>query len=140
MADPASSVLVNIDVPDIDAGVSFYTRGLGFTLVRTLFDHSVAEMTLGQSKIYLIEQAEGTKPFSTANQTRTFERHWTPVHLDVVVADVWVAVERALAAGASRSGETTTHEWGKLTPLSDPFGHGICLVQFSSKGYDAVSD
>ena len=135
-----SKLLVNIDVPDIDAGVSFYTNGLGFTLTRTLFRRAVAELTLGQSMVYLIEQAEGTKPFPNARNPRTFERHWTPVHLDVVVNDVSAAVERAVAAGASISGEATTHEWGKMTPLSDPFGHGICLLQFFSAGYDAVAD
>ena len=72
-------MLVNIDVPDIDAGVSFYTNGLGFSLIRTLFKQSVAEVALGQSTVYLIEQAEGTKPFPAASNPRTFERHWTPV-------------------------------------------------------------
>ena len=79
-------------------------------------------------------------PFPAASIPRTFERHWTPVHLDVVVADMSAAVEKAVAAGAVRSGETTTHDWGKLTSLSDPFGNGICLVQFSLAGYDSVAD
>ena len=135
-----SQLLINIDVPDIDVGVSFYVNGLGFTLVRTLFEKSVAELVLGQATVYLIEQAEETKPFPAASRPRTYERHWTPVHLDVVVADMSAALEKAIAAGATRSGGTTTHDWGTLTPLSDPFGHGVCLLQFSPAGYDAVAE
>lgn len=135
-----SKVIVNIDVPNLDAGVTFYTEGLDFQLRRTLFQQSVAELTLGDVMVYLIEQKEGTKPFPAATKPRTFERHWTPVHIDVVVDDMTNAVGKAIGAGAVKSGETTTHSWGILTPLSDPFGHGLCLVQFSRAGYDAVAD
>jgi len=29
--------------------------------------------------------------------------------------------------------------WGQLAMLSDPFGHGFCLLQFTGRGYDAVA-
>jgi len=135
-----TKVIINIDVPNLDAGVTFYTTGLGFELRRTLFQRSVAELMLGDAVVHLIEQNEGTKPFPAASKSRTFERHWTPVHVDFVVDDMTTAAKKAIEAGAVQSGEATTHSWGILTPLSDPFGHGICLLQFSPSGYDSVAD
>jgi predicted lactoylglutathione lyase len=135
-----TKIIINIDVPNLDAGVTFYTAGLGFELRRTLFQRTVAELTLGEDMAFLIEQKEGTKPFPAARQSRTFERHWTPVHIDVVVDDMTPAVKKAIEAGAVQSGETTTHSWGILTPLADPFGHGICLLQFSEAEYNSVAD
>lgn len=135
-----TKVIINIDVPSIHAGVTFYTSGLGFDLKRTLFNRSVAELACGEAKVYLIEQQEGTKPFPAANETRRFERHWTPVHLDVVVENMTTALRKATEAGAVQSGETTLHSWGVLTPLADPFGHGVCLLEFSKEGYDAAAD
>lgn len=133
-------LLVNIDVPDIEAGIRFYASGLGFRLQRTLFNRSVAELALGPSNIYLIEHPAGTEAIPGLRRARTYERHWTPVHLDLIVEDVDSAVAQAMAAGAVRSGEQTSHPWGKLAPLSDPFGHGFCLLQFSDIGYGAVAD
>jgi uncharacterized glyoxalase superfamily protein PhnB len=64
---------------------------------------------------------------------RRYRRHWTPVHLDFVVDDVWAAVQRALNAGAKLEGEVQCHPWGYLGTMSDPFGHG-----FIGSGYDEV--
>jgi hypothetical protein len=29
--------------------------------------------------------------------------------------------------------------WGHLAMMSDPFGHGFCVLQFSGNGYDEVA-
>jgi predicted enzyme related to lactoylglutathione lyase len=58
------------------------------------------------------------------------------VHLDFVVEDIAAATERAVRAGATLEGEIQTFDWGRLANLSDPFGHGFCLLQFVGKGYD----
>jgi uncharacterized glyoxalase superfamily protein PhnB len=127
-------------VPNLDDGVQFYTTGLGFELQRTLFEKSVAELMLGDATIYLIEQKEGSRPYPGADLTRSFERHWTPIHLDVIVEDMSGAVAKAIKAGAVHAGETSSNSWGRLTAFSDPFGHGLCLVEFSDNGYDSVAD
>ncbi len=133
-------VLINIDVPDVVAGVGFYTAGLGFELQRTLFDGTVAELILGETVIYLLQAKQGSTPYAGATQTRTFQRHWTPVHLDIVVDDLDAAVTRALAAGAVSAGAPSVNDWGCLAPLADPFGHGVCLLQFIGRGYAEVAD
>jgi predicted enzyme related to lactoylglutathione lyase len=72
-------------------------------------------------------------------EKRDYRRHWTPVHLDFVVQDIRTAVERALAAGAILERDVTSHAYGKLALLADPFGNGFCLLQFVGRGYDEIA-
>jgi predicted enzyme related to lactoylglutathione lyase len=132
-------LLVNIDVDDIDRAVAFYTTALGLRLERRLFDGSVAEMVGASSKIYLMVKPAGSPTSLGASSVRDYRRHWTPVHLDFEVDDVSAAVEQAVAAGAKLEGEVQSFSWGRQASLSDPFGHGFCLLQFSQRGYDAVA-
>ena len=71
---------------------------------------------------------------------RRYERHWTPVHLDIVVDDLGAALSRAVAAGAWLEREVRTAAWGKIVVLADPFGHGLCLIEFLGRGYDEVAE
>ena len=57
-------------------------------------------MSGAQAPIYLLEKAADTPAAGATRQPRDYARHWTPVHLDVVVDDVDAAVTRAVAAGA----------------------------------------
>ena len=61
------------------------------------------------------------------------------MHLDVVVEDIDAAVARAVAAGAVVEHEVETAAWGKIAMLADPFGHGVCLIQFLGRGYDEIA-
>jgi GNAT superfamily N-acetyltransferase len=72
-------------------------------------------------------------------QPRDYARHWTPVHLDVVVDDVDQAVARAVAAGARLEDPPITHDWGRIAHLADPYGHGICILQFLGRGDDELA-
>jgi len=56
----------------------------------------------------------------------------------VVVDDLDAALARAIAAGARQEGEIHEYDWGRLVTLSDPFGHGLCFVQWRGEGYDLV--
>ncbi|HEX5022937.1 MAG TPA: VOC family protein, partial [Candidatus Binatia bacterium] len=76
---------------------------------------------------------------SQAQSLRSYQRHWTPVHLDFPVEDVENAVNRAVAAGATLEGDIQSFNWGRLATLSDPFGHGFCLLQFADNGYEEVA-
>ena len=73
-------------------------------------------------------------------QPRRYERHWTPVHLDVVVENVAAALAKALAAGAIAETGIKIASWGKIGILADPFGHGICLIEFLGRGYDEIAE
>jgi predicted enzyme related to lactoylglutathione lyase len=130
-------LVVNIDVDDLDKAIQFYTAALGLSLRRRLFEGSVAEMVGATSTIHLLLKPDGTCPVSGLALTREYRRHWTPVHLDFAVDDVDAAVARAVHAGANLESGITSHAWGRLAVMSDPFGHGFCVLQFSERGYEA---
>ena len=132
-------LIVNIDVDDLDKAVEFYVAALGLRPGRRLFEGSVAEMLGATSTIHLLSKPAGSAAVSNEALSRAYTRHWTPVHLDFAVADIAGAVERALAAGAKLESEIQTFRWGRLASMSDPFGHGFCLLQLSADGYDEVA-
>lgn len=131
-------ILVNIDVPDLEHAIDFYHRAFGLTLRRRL-GPKAAEMLGAEAPIYLLEKAAGTPAAGATRQPRDYARHWTPVHLDVVVEDADRAVQQAVAAGARLEDPAVSHAWGRIAHLSDPYGHGICILQFLGRGYDEVA-
>jgi predicted enzyme related to lactoylglutathione lyase len=133
------ALIVNIDVPDLAAGVAFYEAGLGFRLRRKLFGNAVAEMEGHGGRIFLIEQPPGSTAVPGTPVARNYAAHWTPVHLDLAVDDLDAAIARARAAGATASGEISRQAFGDIAPMRDPFGHGFCLIAFNAAGYDAVA-
>jgi hypothetical protein len=56
------------------------------------------------------------------------------VPLDRPVPILEPAVIRAIKAGATIEGETQTHNWGRIAHMADPFGHGICFIEFLGGG------
>ena len=133
------NLLVNIDVDDLERAIAFYANALGLRLERRLFKGMVAEMIGASSKIYLLTHPTGSRASLGASTVRTYDRHWTPVHLDFETDDIGAAVARAVEAGAKLEGNIQSFAWGRLATLGDPFGHGFCLLQFSDRGYDAVA-
>jgi predicted enzyme related to lactoylglutathione lyase len=131
------SLLINVDVPDIERGIAFYSQAFGLRLARRL-GPDFAELVGAEAPLYLIQCAAGAKPFENAAAVRDYGRHWTPVHLDFLVADLDAALARALAAGATQQGEPSDHAYGRLALLADPFGHGVCLLQLNAQGYDVI--
>jgi predicted enzyme related to lactoylglutathione lyase len=130
-------LLVNLDVNDIERAVGFYTEGLLLQVGRR-FDEGFVELLGADVPIYLLDKAASEKPFNGAAHGRDYARHWTPVHLDFIVKDIETAVGRAVAAGAKLEHPTSDHAYGRLALLSDPFGHGFCLLEFQGRGYDEL--
>lgn len=133
------SLLVNIDVDDLARAEAFYREALGLAVGRRFGDGAV-ELLGASSPVYLLHKAAGTPAGDATMQTRDYRRHWTPVHLDVVVADLAAALRRAEIAGAAREGAVRTERWGRIATLADPFGHGFCLIEFLHRGYDEITD
>jgi predicted enzyme related to lactoylglutathione lyase len=135
--ETAMDLLVNVDVPDLAAAVDFYTKAFGLTVTRR-FGQDGAELSGFPARLYLLQKPAGS--IGAAANPRRYDRHWTPVHLDVVVDDVEAALARAVAAGAQAETEIRTASWGRIAVLADPFGHGFCLIQFLGRGYDEIAE
>jgi predicted enzyme related to lactoylglutathione lyase len=133
-------LLINIDVPDLERAIAFYCAALGLEVERRLFGGDVVELAGGTSRIYLLRKPAGTPSSAGTTCRRDYDRHWTPIHFDVVVGDVEDAARRAQAAGAHLEGEIQTARWGRLAVFGDPFGHGFCLVEFRGRGYGEVEE
>ncbi|MBA2771471.1 MAG: VOC family protein [Sphingomonas sp.] len=131
-------LLINIDVPDIEAGTRFYTSALGLTVGRR-FGGDFVELVGSEAPIYLLKKDSGTPIGPAGGDRRRYERHWSPIHPDFVVDDIGAATGRAVAAGAVQEGETCDAPYGKLAMFADPFGHGFCLIEFNAEGYDAIA-
>jgi predicted enzyme related to lactoylglutathione lyase len=126
--------MINIDVPELAPAIAFYSAALGLHLNRIL-DDDVAELTGASSVIYLLAKDAGSAPGSSIAEKRHYARHWTPVHIDLVIDDLKTAAERAIRSGARQ--ESACIEWrgSKCITFSDPFGHGFCLIEFSGDTY-----
>lgn len=133
-----AGLLLNIDVPDMEQGIAFYTAALGLEVGRR-FDGDFVELVGRDVPIYLLRKEAGTPIGPNGGDRRRYERHWSPVHADFVVADMDSAIARAIAAGAVQEGETCDAPYGRLAMFADPFGHGFCLIEFNGAGYDAIA-
>jgi predicted enzyme related to lactoylglutathione lyase len=129
--------LVNLDVDDLEKAVRFYSSAFGLTPGRRFGDFAV-EMLGSSAPIHLLLKAAGTPASPATSQRRSYERHWTPVHLDFVVEEIEPAVQNTIAAGARLESPIAVYQWGKLARMADPFGHGFCFVQFLGRGYDEI--
>ena len=131
--------LVNLDVDDLEKAIRFYSSAFALKVGRR-FGAVGVEMLGSTTPIYLLVKPAGTPAADTTQQLRNYQRHWTPAHLDFVVDEIEPAVKRALSADARQEQPITTHKWGKLALMADPFGHGFCFVQFVGRGYDEIAE
>jgi predicted enzyme related to lactoylglutathione lyase len=122
------SVSISVDVPDLDDAIRFYTSAFGFTKSSASVP-GVAVLRTGNMNVCLLEKRTGTRASTQTQETRHYERHWTPVHLDVHVDDLEAALARALEAGAVKEQTFENAEHGSAAFCSYPFGHGFCLIQ-----------
>ena len=128
--------LINIDVPDLAAAEAFYSEAFRLHRGRRL-GSEVLEMLGGTAPLYLLQKASGST--GAGDDAREYGRHWMPLHIDVVVDDLEPALVRALGAGALQEGDIREANWGRIVQISDPFGHGWCLLQFVGRGYDEIT-
>ena len=133
--------IVNIDVDDLEKATRFYQAAFGLRVSRRLGETAV-EMLGGSTPIYLLAKPAGTPASSGTGEreSRRYERHWTPVHLDFIVEQIESAVQGATLAGAWLEAPISSFSWGRLATMADPFGHGFCFVQFLGRGYDEIAD
>ena len=117
------TVLINVDVPDLEAAIAFYTTAFGLAVGRR-FGMGAAGLTGWPAPLFLLRKEAGST--GAGKSRRTYERHWTPVHLDIIVDEIPVALSRAEAAGAVVEQPVRTEAWGRLRCSLTPSGM-VCV-------------
>ncbi|MEO6366152.1 MAG: VOC family protein, partial [Luteimonas sp.] len=124
-------LLLNIDVDNLPGAERFYIEAFGLSPGRR-FGEDAVELLGAAAPSYLLHKEPDT--VGAGQSKRDYARHWSPLHCDVVVDNLDVAIARAVAAGATQEGVTRETRWGRIVQLADPFGHGWCLIQFLGRG------
>lgn len=120
-------VSVCVDVPSLEDGIRFYGDAFGF--VESSRPHKAyAVLTSGDARIGLLAKPEGSSPAEGCADVRRYDRHWTPVHIDMNVADFESTLQKALDAGAKCEQLHRVEGYPPIAFCSDPFGHGFCII------------
>lgn len=122
-----ASVHVSIDVPDLAAGLRFYGAVFGFAEIARPFA-TMAVLDANNVTVCLHQKASGTKSSGGGAEPRRYERHWTPVHLDLHVPDLDVVLARVRAEGGAIEQEYRTQGPKPVAFCCDPFGNGFCVI------------
>jgi catechol 2,3-dioxygenase-like lactoylglutathione lyase family enzyme len=115
-----------LNVTDLDLGERFWTAVTGLPLRFSGVGYPTRYSRLGDKEAHsiLLQLVAKDKPPATNN-----------AHLDLTVEDVDVAVQQALALGASMFRERGTYPLGSPKPylewavMTDPFGNKFCLIK-----------
>ena len=119
------SLLIKIDVPDAEIAMRFYTSAFGLKVGRR-FGKDFIELLGWEAPVYLLTKNSGT--VGAGSDLRRYERHWTPVHLDLHVADFDGVLAAVRAAGGTIENEFRTEGPMPAAFCSDPFGNGFCVI------------
>ena len=125
-------VSLSIDVPNLADGVRFYSRAFGFEKTAEPIP-GVAVLRAGETELCLLEKQPGSKPSVDTTDVRRYERHWTPVHIDVHVDDFAAALAKAVEAGATKEQVFESSNHPAIAFCCDPFGHGFCIIERKRK-------
>ena len=127
-----------IDVAAAEPAIAFYCDGLGLSVKRRLSPTWI-ELAGANLPIFLLADRPPYADLGSRQVPRSFERHWTPVHLDFIVADLDAAVARLVALGGSLDRAIAVRDYGRIAYMADPFGNGFDLIEFSGTGYDGIA-
>jgi predicted enzyme related to lactoylglutathione lyase len=116
-----------IEVTELPDGIKFYCGGLGLTLKRRLSPTWV-ELAGANLPIYLLANRATLAVLGSKQVVRSYERHWTPVHLDFIVEDMDQMLAHLISLGASLDRDIKIREYGRIANVADPFGNGFDRV------------
>ena len=121
------SVHVSIDVPDLAQGLRFYGEVFGFSEIARPFP-TMAILDANNVTVCMHEKSAGSRSSSGGTELRHYERHWTPVHLDLHVEDFDAALARVRQEGGSIESEFRSQGPKPAAFCADPFGNGFCVI------------
>ncbi len=122
------TVNVSIDVPSLDEGLAFYCGVFGFAERSRPFP-AMAILDGNNVSICMHAKAAGTGSSGPASPKRTYDRHWTPVHLDFHVPDLDSVLQKLVAAQGKIEAEYRTQGPHPTAFCCDPFGNGFCVIE-----------
>jgi predicted enzyme related to lactoylglutathione lyase len=122
-----ATVHVSIDVPDLAAGLQFYGSVFGFAETARPFA-TMAILDANNVTVCMHEKAAGSRPLPAGGDVRRYQRHWTPVHLDLHVGDFDAALGKVRAGGGTIENEFRSQGPKPAAFCSDPFGNGFCVI------------
>ena len=126
-AAPRASVHVSIDVPELEAGLRFYGQVFGFLETARPFP-TMAVLDANNVTVCMHQKQAGSKSSTGGADRRRYERHWTPVHLDLHVDDFDAVLDKVRAQGGAIENEYRTEGPMPAAFCSDPFGNGFCVI------------
>ena len=117
---------VVMNVTDLERGERFWTEVTGLPIQFSAIGHPTPYSRLGEieSHSILLQLVAEEHP-----------RHINSGHIDITVEDVEIAVEQALALGATILRERGPYPLGSTKPylewavMDDPFGNTFCLIK-----------
>jgi predicted enzyme related to lactoylglutathione lyase len=121
------SVHASIDVPELEAGLRFYGEVFGFVETARPFP-TMAVLDANNLSVCMHEKVSGSNSSSRGSELRRYERHWTPVHLDLHVEDFDAVLDEVRARGGAIENEFRTQGPMPTAFCSDPFGNGFCVI------------
>lgn len=121
-------VNLSIDVPDLEAGLRFFGDVFGFQERARPFPQ-MAVLDGHNVTVCLHAKPAGTRPTPAEGAHRSYDRHWTPVHIDLHVEDFDGVLARATEHGAVVEQLFEGGEHPRTAFCADPFGHGFCLIE-----------
>lgn len=121
------SVHVSIDVPELAAGLRFYGEVFGFVETARPFP-TMAILDANNVSVCMHEKREGSRSAAVGTVQRHYDRHWTPVHLDLHVDDFDAVLAKVRASGGAVENEFRKQGPRPAAFCSDPFGNGFCVI------------
>ena len=124
---PMPKLVISIDVGDLQKATDFYVGALACERSRDHPHPHVAVLSAGAVEIYLLEKPAGSKPIPGSAVRRSYERHWTSVHLDFYVDDIGSTLQRIADNNGTCEFEGVSGD--RFALCADPFGNGFCIIQ-----------
>jgi predicted enzyme related to lactoylglutathione lyase len=122
-----ATVNVSIDVPDLEAGLRFYGSVFGFAERARPFP-TMAILDANNVTVCMHAKSAGSRSSRGGADLRRYDRHWTPVHLDLHVLDFDDTLAKVRAAGGTIENEYRSEGPKPAAFCSDPFGNGFCVI------------
>ncbi|MEM7220693.1 MAG: VOC family protein [Pseudomonadota bacterium] len=120
------NVSISIDVPGLNDWEAFYCGALGCKLIENGTE-GIRILDAGNVRLYLLERVEGSIPFEGSRSGRSYDRHWSPIHLDFGTKEI-AALESLVEQHGGAIEGRDTGDWGSIAYCVDPFGNGFCLI------------